>query len=158
MSNTVQIACAACGYAAELAGADTKLPEALQCPMCGTWIRDLAAEVEAASRTAPESDDADAAGEIAGYLVAASSKSLDEQYPLRGSRVVVGREGADVNIADPTMSMHHFEIEKRGGEFFIRDLGSTNQTRVNGQKIETITLRPGDRIQAGLTCLVFLAA
>jgi pSer/pThr/pTyr-binding forkhead associated (FHA) protein len=69
----------------------------------------------------------------------------------------VGREDSDINLPDPTMSIHHFEIEKRGGEFFIRDLKSTNHTKVNGTKITSTTLESGDRIQAGLTVLVFLA-
>jgi len=157
MSDVIRIACAACGYAAELPATAKKLPKALQCPMCGTWIRNLAAEVEAAGQPAPDSGDAGATEDIVGYLVAADSKTLEQQYPLRGTKIVVGREDADVNIGDPTMSILHFEIEKRGGEFFIRDLDSTNQTKVNGQKIKSTTLKAGDRIQAGLTFLVFLA-
>lgn len=161
MSTDFQIACAACGYAADLPATETDLPEVVQCPMCGTWIRNYAAEVEAASQPAmeltPEPTAADARSMALGCLVEAGTKTLEEQYPLTGAVTVVGREDSDINIDDPTMSIHHFEIERRGDEFFIRDLESTNQTKVNGGKITSTTLESGDRIQAGLTVLVFLA-
>ena len=158
MSEGIRIACAACGYAAELPATDKKLPAALQCPMCGTWIRDFSAEIEAASQPAPDSNDPDVQDHLVGYLAVLGSEPTEQRYPLRGSKTVVGRENADISTGDPTMSIHHFEIEKRGKELFIRDLGSTNHTKVNGQKIKATTLKPGDRIQAGLTFLVFLAA
>jgi len=166
MSAEYQIACAACGYAADLPATETDLPEVVQCPMCGTWIRNYTAEVEAASQPpAPEpqpeplSDPVDSIPEapVNGCLIEAGTKTLEEQYPLTGTVTIVGREDSDINIADLTMSIHHFEIEKRGGEFFIRDLESTNHTKVNGTKITSTTLESGDRIQAGLTVLVFLA-
>jgi len=159
MSAEIHIACAACGYAAQLPASEANLPAAIQCPMCGTWIRNYAAEVEAASQPAAEDEPSEmgSAREGVGCLIEAGTKTLEEQYPLTGALTVVGREDSDINIADPTMSIHHFEIEKRGGEFFIRDLESTNQTKVNGKKITSTTLESGDRIQAGLTMLVFLA-
>jgi len=165
MCAELHIACAACGYSADLPGLDPDLPEVIQCPMCGTWIRNYAKEVEAASQPAPEAESepeneattAATDGPVNGCLIEAGTKTLEEQYPLTGSVTVVGREDSDINIGDPTMSIHHFEIEKRGGEYFIRDLQSTNQTKVNGSKITSTTLESGDRIQAGLTVLVFLA-
>ncbi len=174
MSTEIQIACAACGYAAELPATETELPEVVQCPMCGTWIRNYEAEVEAASQPAlepeprsvpqpdlpiltPETAATETPQPVTGCLVEAGTKTLEEQYPLTGTVTVVGREKSDINIDDPTMSIHHFEIEQRAGEFFIRDLESTNHTKVNGSKITATTLESGDRIQAGLTILVFLA-
>lgn len=165
MSQGFQIACEACGYAAELPGLDPDLPEVIQCPMCGTWIRNYNKEVEAAGQPAPGPESVSNSVQAAakpgngaiGCLVEAGTKTLEEQYPLEGTRTVVGREDSDINIDDPTMSIHHFEIERRGGEFFIRDLESTNHTKVNGRQITSTTLESGDRIQAGLTVLVFLA-
>ena len=161
MSETYQIACAACGYGAEIPVDSIEDPRALQCPMCGTWIRDYAGEVAAASQPAPAPAPAPSTdtgmSPIAACLVEAGSGTLEAQYPLTGISTVVGRDASDINIPDPTMSVHHFEIEARNGEYFIRDLGSTNQTRVNGRPVDSSTLVSGDRIQAGLTVLVFLA-
>ena len=154
-----QIACHACGYAAQLPETIRQLPDALQCPMCGTWIRNYAAEVQAASQPEPEAvaDDREATidSDLVGHLTLANTLTSETPYPVRGKRTVVGRDDADITIADPTMSIHHFEITTRGGEHFIRDLDTTNGTKVNGQKISATELRDGDRIQAGLTTLVF---
>jgi hypothetical protein len=157
MSSLTHIACPACGFLGEVNEREREQAEPVQCPMCGTWIRDYAAEVHAASQPTPEAADPDSRGAVFGFLVPSDSLALEDPHPLRGSRIVVGRDNADIVTGDPTMSVHHFEIERREGEFFIRDLGSTNCTRVNGQKIRATTLRSGDRIQAGLTYFVFRA-
>ncbi len=152
----IHIACPACGFAGELPEDEPRQADSFQCPMCGTWIRGYAAEVEAASRLEPDEEGSDRP--LLGHLVVSGTLTPEEPYPVRGPKTVVGREDADITIADPTMSTRHFEIEVRGGEFFIRDLGSTNHTRVNGRAIQATTLRSGDRIQAGLTSFVFHAA
>ena len=41
-----------------------------------------------------------------------------------------------------------------GGELEIRDLESTNGTYVNGERIETARLAPGDRLQVGRVELI----
>lgn len=160
MPDAIHIACAACGFAGELPEDEPRQADAFQCPMCGTWIRSYAAEVEAASRLEPEPEPDEESPDrpLLGHLVVSGTLTPEEPYPVRGPKTVVGRDEADITIADPTMSQRHFEIETRGGELFIRDLGSTNHTRVNGRAIQATTLRSGDRIQAGLTSFVFHAA
>jgi len=64
--------------------------------------------------------------------------------------VVIGRgRGADVVIAEPTMSRAHAAIGYDGQEFFVQDLGSTNGTRVNGSRERKSSLKTGDDIQLG---------
>ncbi|MGH0030222.1 MAG: FHA domain-containing protein [Myxococcota bacterium] len=64
--------------------------------------------------------------------------------------MVIGRgRGADVVIAEPTMSRAHAAIGYDGEQFFVQDLGSTNGTRVNGGKADRSTLKAGDEIQLG---------
>lgn len=51
---------------------------------------------------------------------------------------------------DSNVSRYHAEIESRGGEFCLIDLGSSNGTTVNGVKVSGETyLKPGDRILLG---------
>jgi pSer/pThr/pTyr-binding forkhead associated (FHA) protein len=65
-------------------------------------------------------------------------------------RVVIGRgKGADVMIAEPTMSRAHAAVGCEGPSFFVQDLGSTNGTLVNGGRFERTALRDGDEIQLG---------
>lgn len=54
---------------------------------------------------------------------------------------------------DRFFSRHHCILEIAPPQAFIRDLGSTNGTFVNGMKIETAYLKSGDRIQGGETVL-----
>lgn len=54
---------------------------------------------------------------------------------------------------DRFFSRHHCLLEIAPPRCFLRDLGSTNGTFVNGQKVSEIFLRSGDRIQGGETVL-----
>src|SRR6476469_7322716 len=54
---------------------------------------------------------------------------------------------------DRFFSRHHCILEIDPTQAFIRDLGSTNGTYVNGQRVETAYLKSGDKIQGGETVL-----
>jgi len=54
---------------------------------------------------------------------------------------------------DRFFSRHHCLLEIAPPQCFLRDLGSTNGTFVNGQKVSEVFLRSGDRIQGGQTVL-----
>ncbi len=54
---------------------------------------------------------------------------------------------------DRFFSRHHCLLEIAPPQIFIRDLGSTNGTYVNGLQVEATHLKPGDRIQGGETVL-----
>ena len=68
--------------------------------------------------------------------------------------LVIGRgRGADLVLAEPTISRAHAAIGWDGRRFFVQDLGSTNGTRVNGESpgrdVQQVPLRCGDEIQIG---------
>ena len=54
---------------------------------------------------------------------------------------------------DRFFSRHHCIVEIAPPQAFLRDLGSTNGTFVNGARVETVYLKNGDRIQGGETIL-----
>src|SRR5947207_7076252 len=54
---------------------------------------------------------------------------------------------------DRYFSRHHCIVEIAPPQAFLRDLGSTNGTYVNGVRVETAHLKNGDRIQGGETIL-----
>src|SRR5947207_6121347 len=54
---------------------------------------------------------------------------------------------------DKFFSRHHCLLEIAPPRCFLRDLGSTNGTFVNGQKVPEAFLRSGDRVQGGQTVL-----
>jgi pSer/pThr/pTyr-binding forkhead associated (FHA) protein len=56
------------------------------------------------------------------------------------------REYCDVVIDSNSISKLHCVIVKTDGLLFVRDLGSTNGTKVNGQRITRGALLPGDEL------------
>ena len=67
---------------------------------------------------------------------------------------LIGRNALGTKVADRRMSRNHAEVFKKGGLWLLRDLGSSNGTFVNGEKVEKLArLKTGDRIQCGRTRL-----
>ena len=71
-------------------------------------------------------------------------------YELTEPRVSVGRTDDNaIHINDPSISVHHAEFVLSGGEYALRDLGSTNGIRVNSKPVNDAKLCPGDRVRFG---------
>ena len=87
------------------------------------------------------------------------SPALDlagKRYLLTGSRTSVGRDAsADIQIDDSGLSRKHFEILWDGSKAGIRDLGSTNGTKVDGRAMSESPLQNESRISAGRSEFVF---
>lgn len=79
------------------------------------------------------------------------------QYPLRRGATIIGRtRQCHIALDDQYVTQVHAQVEQRGVLFLIRDLGGTNGTYVNGQRVQgEMALQPGDRVQLGRTTLVF---
>jgi hypothetical protein len=75
---------------------------------------------------------------------------------LSGPVTVIGRSRrCDVVLADPNVSREHAEVRLTGSQAVLRDLGSTNGTRVNRRAVAQAVLQPGDRVEVGATELRF---
>lgn len=86
-----------------------------------------------------------------------------EAGPARGREIRVGPEGArigrssrnDVVLDDPAMSRFHCRLFFKPGEgLWVADLGSSNETLVNGMAVQESRVKPGDRISIGDTVIV----
>jgi adenylate cyclase len=67
--------------------------------------------------------------------------------PLLRDRLTLGRrESCDICLRFPNVSGQHCELYFNEGIWHLRDMGSTNGTKVNGQRVQDRTLRPGDEI------------
>lgn len=93
-----------------------------------------------------------------GYLVRIHPIALgDGVIALPRERVVIGRDDScDIVLVDHDVSRAHASIEFKIGAFILTDLGSTNGTMVNQNKISTTILKSGDFIHVGKSILKFL--
>jgi serine phosphatase RsbU (regulator of sigma subunit)/pSer/pThr/pTyr-binding forkhead associated (FHA) protein len=86
-----------------------------------------------------------------------SDHGRGRRVAMTGPRIVIGRgRESDVFLPDYRLSRRHAEIEQRGDSYFLIDLGSTNGTFLNGQRvIGERRLRDGDLIALGESRLIF---
>jgi pSer/pThr/pTyr-binding forkhead associated (FHA) protein len=84
-----------------------------------------------------------------------SGKYQGGEFPLEeGQRIVIGRSSdLDMVLVEEMVSRRHAQIQMHNGVISIEDLGSTNGTFVNGEKIQRGTLREGDRVLIGTSIL-----
>jgi predicted component of type VI protein secretion system len=74
----------------------------------------------------------------------------DPPIPIDRDLTVVGRhENCDVVIANPSLSKRHCVLVKTDGLLVIRDLATTNGTKVKGQRIRWAALLPEDKVSLG---------
>ncbi len=77
------------------------------------------------------------------------------EFPLtEGHEVVVGRSSdLDMVLVEELVSRRHASITTKDGSVTIEDLGSTNGTFVNGERVQKATLKEGDRVLIGTSIL-----
>ena len=81
----------------------------------------------------------------------------DRRYVLDGPRATIGRsKEAECVLGDPNVSRRHAELRRSPtGDWTIADLGSTNGIKVNGRRVSSTRLSPGDQVTVGTTTFLF---
>ncbi len=84
-------------------------------------------------------------------FVMRAGPTIGKVFPLEAPEITIGRESTNaVTINDVEVSRKHARLELRGNSYVIQDLGSTNGTFVNGQRVvNPQVLNPGDSISLG---------
>jgi hypothetical protein len=81
-----------------------------------------------------------------------ASLSLPDGRVITLSRVVttIGRDlDNHIVVDDPRVSRHHAQIRHQHHRYTLHDLGSTNGTWVNGERVTEVVLHDGDRVCLG---------
>src|SRR5579883_2009968 len=88
-----------------------------------------------------------------------SGKYQGGEFPLRMDReIIIGRSSdLDMVLVEDMVSRKHAKIATTSGQVLIQDLGSTNGTFVNGEKIKKVRLKEGDRILIGTSIIKLVA-
>lgn len=87
------------------------------------------------------------------YIIEEGKTGLMDRIFIDCDNFIIGREqGVNYKIEETSVSKKHAEIRCIGGEYFIRDLNSSNGTSVNNMKIKSSTdmkLSDGSRLEFG---------
>ena len=74
----------------------------------------------------------------------------DPPIPIHRDVTILGRrEYCDVKIDHASLSKRHCVLVRTDGLLIVRDLASTNGTKVNGQRVRWAALLPNDRVSIG---------
>ena len=84
-----------------------------------------------------------------------SGKYQGGEFPLRMNReIIIGRSSdLDMVLVEDMVSRRHSKITTTDSDIYIQDMGSTNGTFVNGEKVSRSRLKEGDRILVGTSII-----
>jgi predicted Zn finger-like uncharacterized protein len=77
-------------------------------------------------------------------------------FQISKVRTTLGRSGADINLDDPEASRQHAAVDILGDHAILRDLGSTNGTFVDVERIEQQVLNNQNEFRIGSHVLMFI--
>ncbi|HLL55189.1 MAG TPA: FHA domain-containing protein, partial [Myxococcaceae bacterium] len=112
----------------------------------------------ASDQVDPENDNPDAtrAGPPR-KLVVLAGPDKGKVKRFNGVRLVVGRTSScNVHLSDNSVSRRHLELVQGGNSVLLRDLGSGNGTKVNGERVNERVLKHEDVIEIGQTKLQYV--
>lgn len=89
-------------------------------------------------------------------LLGMSGDVKGKTFPLDRDVTTLGRSKDNVIVLDnPTVSGHHCSVVREGDHFLLRDLESTNGTRLNAKEVTESRLRAKDLMQVGSVEFMF---
>ena len=90
-------------------------------------------------------------------LIVEHKAQVLRDYPFGKKSLTIGRfDDNNIVLDDPSVSGYHARIDKRGIDFILTDLQSTNGTTLNDTNIVSHKLAHGDRVMIGEHALLFV--
>ena len=92
-------------------------------------------------------------------LIVLQQTATPKQVALFKLPYLIGRApSCDLVLDNPQVSRAHAVLEQAGDAIQIRDLGGTNGTYVNGQRVANCVLGNGDELKVGACAIRFLSS
>lgn len=89
-------------------------------------------------------------------LVIIKGPNIGDKFLINKPKLTIGRSlESDIFLDDITVSRKHAVLRKSGKDFIIEDLGSLNGSYVNGEIVDNVVLKYGDKIQIGKYIFLF---
>jgi pSer/pThr/pTyr-binding forkhead associated (FHA) protein len=90
-------------------------------------------------------------------LIFLNGRHKGRRVAVQQGSLIIGRDPAcPIDLQeDDEVSHQHAQLEPRADGIWIKDLGALNKTEVNGQPVDEVRLKPGDRIEIGRTQFEF---
>jgi len=144
--------CPRCGY--ELTGPGQA------CSRCGVALAGPAFTQPVAAAGATIQSKAVSGGGLAPgkkyALIIVQGEEPGRVIAIEKSRITLGRADCDVSLKDPELSRQHALISIHGMNARLEDLGSTNGTFVDGERIESAELSDRSEFRIGFHEFVFV--
>lgn len=92
------------------------------------------------------------------HLWVCSGKNIGRRFALDRAEHTIGRSAhVEIPVVDERVSQQHAKIVSGPGGHFLYDLGSTNGTYVNNERVREARLKDGDLVQVGETVFEYLS-
>ena len=113
-------------------------------------LRSTVRELAAAAKAMPADEGFAGAMSLLTLDGAESSLRPGEALPLQPTTTIGRISGNTIVVDDPHTSAEHAALQFERGQWWLRDLGSSNGTTLNGEPVRTVMgVRPGDVLQCG---------
>jgi hypothetical protein len=166
----MQAACVHCGTEHKLKDADSTVHPRVQfkCSKCGkTTVVEIKrradqtvvisplpsfarADASSSNLQLPPADDGLKLPANGVFVLAVTTGPANgEVFRLAKTRVVIGRQGADIPLNDPEISRHHCLLEVRDKFINLKDLDSTNGTFYDEERVRAAILEDGSEFRIG---------
>ncbi|MBK8011241.1 MAG: FHA domain-containing protein [Deltaproteobacteria bacterium] len=89
-------------------------------------------------------------------LVYRNSDGMETEFGLEATTTVGRHPKNDIRLNDREISKEHAVIERRGADYYVRDLRSSNGTFVNSRRVTDAHLKDGDELLLGSMRLQFV--
>jgi hypothetical protein len=76
-----------------------------------------------------------------------SGAAFGKTYPVPGPVVIGRQQDCDISVASEEISRRHAQVKPTADGLLVEDLGSANGTYINGKRVQTGLMRPGEELR-----------